>query len=477
LDLELRYIHINTWLATINGLSVEEHLGRTIGEVLPEVAASVEPLLRQVIETGEPIVDGMVEVGSSAQAGAERMFQHSYLPVRSDDGAMIGVTCVVREITSRKQTEEALRESEQQLRLITENLPAFIAYVDSTQHYRFANLAYARMFDHSVNDIVGKSVEAVVGRALYPSIAERIKTVLSGKNVDFERWLPLPDRQETCAHVRYVPHFNMDSQVRGFFVLITDITKRKRAESLLQKREYELAHAVRLNSMGEMVAEITHEISQPLFAISNFAKACTTCLENGTGDTMETIGWIRRIDDIATMASAILNRAKNYLTDKEFARSTFDLNDVLNESVELLGSDTRRRHVNVQLVCSKSRLDVSAGRVQIQQVFVNLIRNDCEAMEDVSEVDRHVTIHTSCKDDIVEVIVEDNGPGIAPDSANKLFSTFFTTKKNGMGMGLAVCRSIIEDHGGTIDSVPTTGHGAAFRFTLPLVLDGVRDES
>jgi len=177
------------------------------------------------------------------------------------------------------------------------------------------------------------------------------------------------------------------------------------------------------------------------------------------------------------MASAILNRAKNYLADKEFARSTFDLNDVLGESVELLGSDMRRRRVLVQLERSNSSLAISAGRVQIQQVFVNLIRNACEAMDDVVEGDRLVTIHTSRVDDIVEVTVEDNGPGIDPELMGKLFSTFFTTKKNGMGMGLAVCRSIIEDHGGTIDAVPTSGPGATFRFTLPLVLDGGRDES
>ncbi len=123
LDLDLRYIHINEWLAAINGIPVQEHLGRTIGDVLPDVAAVVEPLLRQVIETGEPIHDGIVEVETPARPRIKRILQHNYMPVKSDDDTIIGVTCVVQDITARQQDQKALRESEERYRRLAELMP------------------------------------------------------------------------------------------------------------------------------------------------------------------------------------------------------------------------------------------------------------------------------------------------------------------------------------------------------------------
>ncbi|MFB3111064.1 MAG: PAS domain-containing protein [Gemmatimonadales bacterium] len=148
-DRALRFIFINDYLAALNGISVEEHQGRSIREVIPDVAAGVEEQLRQVFETGESIIGGTVDAETPGHPGRIRSFQHHYYAIKSEAGTVSRVACVVLDITERKRAEEALRESEQQFRLLTDALPALISYVDSGERYRLNNTAYEHWFGHT----------------------------------------------------------------------------------------------------------------------------------------------------------------------------------------------------------------------------------------------------------------------------------------------------------------------------------------
>ncbi len=595
LDLDLRYVHINEWLAAINGISVQEHLGRTIGEVLPDVAAGVESLLRQVIETGEPILDGTVESQTQAQPEIKRIFQHSYLPVKSDDDTIIGVTCAVQDITERKHAEAALKSSEQQLRLITDNLPALIAYVDSEQHYRFANPAYAQWFGRSVQEVVGMPIRTVVGEAAYRLIVERIDVVLSGQQVDFEVWLPLPDRAEACARVRYLPHFTKDEQVQGFFVLVTDITdiklandqlrsserrfrsvvesandaiiladglaqivswnqaaqtifgysdeevlgkplmtlmperyrephtkglerfaqtgearaigqtveleglrkdgsefplelslsswktvegrfycgtirdftERKRVEKELDSLRAQLAHVNRLSSMSEMAINLAHEISQPLSAIANDAGTCVELSRQDRLDARDLQQVLRAINEQALRAGEIVARLKRFTMRSVPNRSTLDINEVVREVERFVRHDALIHQSQLCCELDKQLPTVQADAVQLQQVLVNLLLNAFEAMEETEAHPHEVIIRTSAEADKIRVSVCDQGTGLTPDQLECVFEPYFTTKADGLGLGLSISQTIIEAHAGRLWAVPNDDRGMTFYFTLP----------
>ena len=262
LDTSLRYTHINDWLAAINGMSAEDHLGRTIGEVLPDVAQGVESQLRHAIETGEPIIGGAVHAETPAEPGVRRTFQHNYYPIRSGDGTVLGVSCMVEDITERERAKEALRDahdelesrveertaelheaneglrrSEEQLRLITDNLPVRIAYIDPQHRYRFVNKGCESWFGRAQADIVGRTIGEILGKPAYEKLRPRIEAVLSGRDVIFDETLEYPDGATRDVRVTYVPHIGQGGGVQGFFALALDITERKRAEDALRESE------------------------------------------------------------------------------------------------------------------------------------------------------------------------------------------------------------------------------------------------
>ncbi len=262
-----------------------------------------------------------------------------------------------------------------------------------------------------------------------------------------------------------------------FVAMIQDITDRKQAEQLIRARENELAHSTRLATMGQMIAEFAHEMNQPLYAISNFTKASINKLSAlKTDDAKQLLEWARRVETIASSAGTIIDRMRSFMTRTVDAMSTFELGEVVAESIELLSFDIRHFGVTVRFEPPSLRLMVCADRVQIQQVFVNLIRNACEAMQD-AETQRRLTIALSRQGEFVETFVADNGPGIRMEDQQGVFDAFFTTKSKGMGLGLAVCQTIIMRHGGTIKLRSDPGSGAAFHFTLPLVMQPQTDET
>ena len=214
-----------------------------------------------------------------------------------------------------------------------------------------------------------------------------------------------------------------------------------------------------------------------MYAISNFSKASINKLTAlKSNDTKQLLEWARRVETIATSTGKVIDRMRSFLIRTEDAMSTFELGEVVAESIELLSFDIRHCGVTVQFEPPSVRLMICADRVQVQQVFVNLIKNACEAMEDV-ETECRVTITLSRQGEFVEIIVADNGPGIRRENQQGVFDAFVTTKSQGMGLGLALCQTIIMRHGGTIRLVSDPGSGAAFHLTLPLVMEPNTDET
>jgi C4-dicarboxylate-specific signal transduction histidine kinase len=229
----------------------------------------------------------------------------------------------------------------------------------------------------------------------------------------------------------------------------------------------EFAHAARVSTLGELTASIAHEVNQPLGAILTNGEAALLWLNRPEPNLGELRALAARTIADARRAADIIRRIRDMATRAETKRSRVALNAVIQEVLLFLSSELRRQGVETTLELAAALPDVVGDRVQLQQVFVNLAVNAIHAM--AGQEIRQLVIRTMrLGEAAIGVEVEDTGHGIPPDSLNQLFQSFFTTKRDGMGIGLAVCRSIIEAHGGTIEATNRPGGGARFRFTLPI---------
>ena len=241
----------------------------------------------------------------------------------------------------------------------------------------------------------------------------------------------------------------------------------KRAEETLRRSQAELAHVRRVMAMGELAASIAHEINQPLSAIVNNGSACLRWLAGDSPDIVEAREAAQRIVRDGNRAAEVITRVRGFLKKTESEKSPLDINQTIREIVTVIKREAVENGVDLLMDLASDIPPVLGDRIQLQQVILNLLMNGVEAMTSVTERPRRLSISTRKHDpDKVLVIVRDSGSGIDHESLEKIFDAFYTTKTEGMGMGLAISRSIVEDHGGELSVVTENGSGATFQFTL-----------
>ncbi|MCW8847428.1 MAG: ATP-binding protein, partial [Sedimenticola sp.] len=254
----------------------------------------------------------------------------------------------------------------------------------------------------------------------------------------------------------------------GSVVVFRDISDRKRIDEEARQHQDDLAHVARLSTMGEMASGIAHEINQPLTAIATNAHACIRMLESNNGQTERVIDVLERIGAQAARAGEIIRHLRQFVKKEQPELSLIDINEVINEVITLLRTEIRKAGVRIDLELDKHIGAVLAQHVQIDQVILNLARNAIEAMLDMPEGSRVLTISTQNQQDgYVKVTVSDTGPGLDASIVDQLFNPFVTTKSNGMGLGLSISQGIIEAHKGRIFVEPDSLKGATFVFQLP----------
>ena len=264
---------------------------------------------------------------------------------------------------------------------------------------------------------------------------------------------------------RAIFEWNRDEGVA--FVL--DLTERKHVEGALRDAQANLAHVVRVTTLGGLAASIAHEVNQPLAAVLANAEACLLWLDRETPNldaARRSVEWI--IKD-GNRAADVIRRVRELLKKSDAQKAPLDINDVVNDVIALVQRELLSHQVSPRLELAPAQPVVLADRVQLQQVFINLVINGIEAMQAVTDRPHELTIRTHRNEaHQVLVTVKDCGVGISPEDTDRLFNAFFTTKSSGMGMGLSICRSIIESHGGRVWAEPNLPRGAIFHFTLPL---------
>jgi len=238
---------------------------------------------------------------------------------------------------------------------------------------------------------------------------------------------------------------------------------------MIRKKEAHLAHVSRLATMGALVAGIAHEVHQPLHAAKTFAEAARRNLEAGHPEGIATaIDCTKEISEAITRTAKIIRHLRAFTSAKPAELELLNVNHVVQEAAEIIGYDTRRAGVKIHFDLAEGLLPIQGDRMQLEQACVNLLINAQKAMDETPTDQREIFVSTRCDDQEVEITFLDRGCGVEPCDQGKIFDAFYSTKPNGMGMGLSLCKSIAESHGGRIEARPHDGPGMTFTFSLPI---------
>jgi PAS domain S-box-containing protein len=382
-----------------------------------------------------------------------------------------------QENSDRRKAEEALRAGEERWRKLFENSSAGIALVTPEGRYFAANLALQKMLGYAEEELqrlttLDVSHEDDRAGTVIALLAEA--TEGQRRDYRFQKRYRRKDGDVIWAEVSssFVPP---TGNAPAFFVtVVVDITERKRAEEVLHQREVslreaqtELAHVSRVTTMGELSASLAHEVNQPLAGIITNANASLRWLGGESPNLNEARDAIRRIIRDGTRAGDVVSRMRALFKKARSTQERLDINDAIEEVVMLTQREVRRSKVALRTELATNLPSVMGDRVQLQQVLMNLILNGIEALSTVENRPRDLVIRTQRSEgDQVRVAVQDSGIGFDPKNAERIFDAFHTTKSGGLGMGLSISRSIVENHGGRLWAVLNDGPGATFQFTL-----------
>ena len=364
----------------------------------------------------------------------------------------------------RAQAFQALRESEELHRATLSSISDAVFLTDDEGAFTFVCPNVDVIFGYVPDEVRAMTrISRLLGEGLFDPAELAAQGEI--KNIEREVTSKTGERRALLIHLKKV-------SIQGSTVLYTcrDVTDRRHAEEELRAARLDLAHASRLALVGELVASIAHEINQPLTSILSNASAGLRRLPapTTTDDPKELREIFADIRDQGRRAAAVIERVRALAGKRPLERQALDINEVVGEIVTLVRGEARRRGVTLQAELGSSLPPIDADRVSLQQVMLNLMLNAMDAMDQLEPRDRRLVVSTRRQDDAVEVAVRDTGHGIPADRLPRLFDAFFTTKKEGLGLGLAIARSIVEAHGGRIWAEDHGGRGATFRLTLPL---------
>ena len=259
-----------------------------------------------------------------------------------------------------------------------------------------------------------------------------------------------------------------------FVGIVRDTTERKQSEEEIHQTRERLAQFGRLSTLGEMAASLAHELNQPLTAIATYTQACQRLIESGQSDDEEILATLKKCTSQAQRAGEVIRRLRQFVKKKEVGRQEISCDDMIHDVAALAEVDARDNGIPLTIDVAEGLPNITVDAVQIQQVILNLIRNGIDSMINTDHVDEGISVSVShSENDQVKVAVTDHGNGITKEVEERIFQPFFTTKRSGMGLGLAISRSIIESHGGVLGFTKNPSGGTTFYFTLPVTVESI----
>jgi PAS domain S-box-containing protein len=387
------------------------------------------------------------------------------------EGLTNAIQIMRAEIAQRRRMEEKLRRSEERFRLL----------VDTVQDYAIFMLTPTGIitsWNEGAKRIKGWQAEEIIGqhfsRFYLPEDQARgkpkmelEKAAVQGRCTN-EGWRARQDGSRFWASIVITALRDEHGKLIGFSKITRDLTERERSEEALRRAHADLAHVARLTTVGELTASIAHEINQPLSAIVTNANACRRMLAGPSPDLNEVQEAVTDIAKLGSTAGEVISRVRMFLKKAVLAKAELDINQVIQDVLALIPNELARHNILVVTELGPGLAPVLGDRIQLQQVILNLVMNGIEAMTAITDRQRVLHICSQVHESgSVRVVVHDSGAGLDAKTIEHIFDIFFTTKPAGMGMGLAISRSIVEAHGGKLWPIPNENDGATFEFTLP----------
>jgi PAS domain S-box-containing protein len=419
---------------------------------------------RETLDAHLPFRD--FELARPTPGGGKRYVSVSGLPVFDKEGRFVGYRGVGRHITDRMRAEQALRESEARFRKFVDHATDTFMLHNPDGIVLDVNRNACESLGYSRDELIGMTpfdFDADLNRVTWQRYGERLK---AGDIVTFESRHRRKDGTLFPVEIR-VREFCQGGP-RLFISLSRDITERKRAAEAFRERQGELTHANRVATMGQLTASVAHEVSQPIAATLTNAQAALRWLSSQPPNLEEVRQTLDHIIKDAKRGGEVMNQIRALIRKAPARKDSIDINNTILDVIALTRSEALRHGVSLQTDLATGLPLIKGDRVELQQVILNLILNAVEAMSCLDEEARELRISTNTDtSNGVLFTARDTGPGLDPTSEARLFEAFYTTKPDGMGMGLAICRSIIETHGGRLWVTANEPRGAVFQFTLP----------
>ncbi len=426
------------------------------------------------LTSGEPLE---VEARSRRFDGVYRWFRLRGHPLRDRQGRIVRWYILQTDIDDKKRAQDALKKSEQNLSLIIDTMPALAWSARPDGSAEFLGQRWLNYTGMPAAEAQGWGW----AKAFHPDDIDRVivywrSILVSGEPGEIEARLRQFDGAYRWFLIRANPLRDESGAILKWYGTNTDIDDRKQAEEELRNAQSELARVMRVMTMGQLTASIAHEVNQPLSGIITNASTCLRMLDANPPNLEGARETARRTIRDGHRASDVITRLRTLYSKKEPAVEPMDLNEVAHEVTALSATEIQRNGVTLRQEFADELPPALGDRIQLQQVILNLLRNAVDAMSEIDDRPRELVVRTERDDGSrIRLSVKDSGVGLTPQAADKIFEAFYTTKTDGMGIGLSISRSIIEAHQGRLWATRNDGPGSTFSFSIPCRREGLAD--
>lgn len=445
------------------GYGAAEMIGHPITRIIPEARLEEEAMILAQIRRGESIAHFHTQRRHSDGRVIDVML--SVCPIRDDAGNVIGVSKIARDMAEEQKMLRALATREALLTAILDTAPDALVVIDERGIIKSFSTAAARMFGYTASEAVGNNISMLMPepyRSAHDSYLARYLASGVPRIIGIGRIISGQRKDGGVFPIKLQVGEVQSGGERLFAGFVNDLSERFAREQRIADLQSELAHISRVNELGQLVSSLAHELNQPLTAISNYVAGTRRMLDKGALEGVA--GALAEMAAQTDRAQQILRRIRNHVTKRGVEKQAEPVLPMLEEAVALSG--LRRDHgLTLSVAVQPDVGAVNADKVQIQQVLLNLMRNGAEAMQGMPS--RRLRVSAACHGDAVEISVADEGPGLAETVRSRLFQPFVTTKETGMGVGLSLCQSIVEAHGGSLTHRADPHGETIFSFTLP----------
>jgi len=386
------------------------------------------------------------------------------------EALFLSQSLMLKNLNTLEQNERTLRESELRFHLLAENSTDIISRHSTDGTYLYLSVSCKTWLGYTAEELVGFNLFKLIH---HDDVAKVRKVFNRRKRTPNHQTVTYRIRRKEGDYRWFESNLRLIRDEEKHFIKEIQAASRDVNERVLDKkarvRGQQLAHVFRLSTMEEMASGMAHEISQPLAAIVNYTRGCVHHLQKGNDDATQLTEIMQKAVAQAERAGEVIHRLKNFFCKGQLVKTTFKVNSIIRETASFIRSELNLSKTKIDFELAKDLPVISADKIQLQQVMLNMIQNAIEAMKEDEPRNRRIHIQTKpIEESFIEITVSDTGPGFSREIISKVFRPFFTTKAHGRGMGLAICRSIIEAHGGQFTINPNTNKQSWIRFTLPV---------